>query len=320
MNGVLITVRAIHYAATIAVAGTIFFLVCVAEPAFRAANSNQPLRSIIRFRLAAINTVALAIAVVSGAAWLVLVAEQISDQPLSSVFSEGVVWTVILDTGFGHDWICRLLIACLLAVVLLRTSGRQFLGTRHASAVALLLAAGLVGSVAWAGHASARSGIEGGVNLTADVLHLIAAAAWVGALVPLAVLLRAVGGEDDATSIAVARIATRRFSILGIVSVGTLLATGIVNGWVLVDGVLALINSNYGRLLLLKIALFLVMLSIATVNRLQLTPSLMQAQDTNAIQNALRRLQRNSIIEAGIGAIVILIVGLLGILQPDLLN
>jgi copper resistance protein D len=155
----------------------------------------------------------------------------------------------------------------------------------------------------------------------ADFLHLVAAAAWVGALVPLALVLGAEASSDDA-SFAIAREATRRFSTLGIVSVGTLVVTGAVNTWMLAGSVAALIGTDYGQLLLLKIlkiAFFTLMLSIAAVNRLRLTPQLVRATaDASARRDAVRQLRRNSLIEASVGAIVIFIVGILGTLPPAL--
>src|SRR5262249_57226864 len=75
-------------------------------------------------------------------------------------------------------------------------------------------------------------------------------------------------------SLALAREATLRFSTLGLISVGLLIATGVVNGWTLAGSVPALIGTDYGRLLLAKVALFLAMVSGAAINRLRLTPRL----------------------------------------------
>jgi copper resistance protein D len=179
-------------------------------------------------------------------------------------------------------------------------------------------AAALVGALAFAGHAAAGSGVESVVHQIADVLHLLAAASWVGALLPLAVLLGAAGNNHGESSVAIAREATLRFSALGIVSVATVLTTGIVNSWELAGSVRALFSTDYGRLLLVKIALFLVMLSVAAVNRLRFTPRLVQELNISARCDALRQLRNNSLIEASIGAIIILIVGALGTLPPGL--
>ena len=65
-----------------------------------------------------------------------------------------------------------------------------------------------------------------------------------------------------------------------------------------------------GRVLMVKVALFLMMLEIlATVNRLQLSPRL-------EVDGTTRKLERNSLIEAGLGVFVLLIVGALGTLPP----
>jgi putative copper resistance protein D len=148
------------------------------------------------------------------------------------------------------------------------------------------------------------------------VLHLLAAAAWVGALVPLAVLLGAAAKSRGEPSLAVARQATLRFSAFGIVSVAIVLATGIVNTWELAGSVPALFGADYGRLLLAKIGLFLAMLSVAGVNRLQLTPRLVGETDAAVRQRALRQLRNNSLIEASLAALILLIVGVLGTLPP----
>ena len=71
-----------------------------------------------------------------------------------------------------------------------------------------------------------------------------------------------------------ARDATRRFSTLGTVSVATLMASGIVNAWILVGSVHALFVTEYGRLLMLKLGVFAIMLVFAAVNRFWLTPRL----------------------------------------------
>ena len=95
--------------------------------------------------------------------------------------------------------------------------------------VALASAAALVAALALAGHAAAGTGLESLVQESADVLHLLAAASWVGSLVPLALLLGAAASERSESSLAVACTVTLRFSTLGIASVATVLGSGIIN-------------------------------------------------------------------------------------------
>ena len=315
----LIWMRAIHFAATISVVGSIFFVGFVAEPAFRKTNNEGSVAALVRSRITWIMSVSLFSAVISWTGWLILLARQLSGLPLTAVFVEGPLWSVISETDFGQVWMVRFLLAALLAGVILPGS-KPWLQSRSRRALANLFAACLVGTLALAGHAAANldSDSTGIIHLISDILHLVAAAAWVGALVPLAVLLGAAWRNRDEPSVAMAREATLRFSTLGIVSVGTLVATGVVNSWVLAGSVHALVGTDYGRLLLVKVALFLVMLSIAAFNRLRLTPRLVQQLDTAGSHDALLRLRNNSLIEATVGAIIVAIVGVLGTLPPGL--
>ena len=116
----------------------------------------------------------------------------------------------------------------------------------------------------------------------------------------------------------IARAAVLRFSTLGIVAVGTLLVTGIVNTWYLAGSIEALTGTYYGQLLLAKIALFFAMVAIAAVNRQWLTPRLMRSagETERATLGAISRLRRNAVIEALAGAAIICIVAVLGTKAP----
>src|SRR5580704_1645812 len=97
LNDIATGVRAVHFAATLMTSGAVFFVVFIAA-GFRA-------------RLAAIAWVSLSLTVVSGAAWLALTAQTMSQQPLAAVLSQGVIWTVLSQTHFGNDWLVRLVLA-----------------------------------------------------------------------------------------------------------------------------------------------------------------------------------------------------------------
>jgi putative copper resistance protein D len=311
LNDPLIWVRAIHFGATMMVMGVVFFLAFIAEPAFRTVN-DMDVAALVRSRLASLAWTGLAATLLSGAAWLVLLSEQMSELSLAQVFAQGIVWTVLLETDFGHDWVARFVLAGLLAVIL------PWPQSPRVRTAAVGVSAALVGTLAWAGHAAASSGLEGGIHLIADVLHLVAAAAWFGALIPLALLLRAARSSPSETSVAVARAAVLRFSPLGVVSVGILVATGAVNTWVLAGSVPALVATDYGHLLAVKVALFLVMLSFGATNRLWLTPRAVHAPTAAVTAQALRQIERNGLIEAGLATVIIVIVGLLGTMPPGL--
>jgi putative copper resistance protein D len=314
MSDALVAVRAVHLAATVAAAGAVFFRLWVAAPAFRGVGANAPWSVRLGARLDRMAWASLALVVVSAAAWVGLVAADMSDRPLAAVLSGGVLPTVLTSTRFGHVWIARLAVAAALALCLLRSSRRDERAWSVRGSIATVLAAGLLGALALAGHGGATPGTAGIAHLASDAAHAIAAGVWVGGLVPLALLFAAARRAADGPALAVARDATRRFSTLGLAGVATLLATGIVNTIFLVGSVPALLGTPYGQLLTAKIVVFLVMVATAAVNRLKLTPRLAQSNAAGA----LRRLQRNSLFEALLGLIVLAIVGALGAIPPAL--
>jgi copper resistance protein D len=306
----LIWVRAICFIALTMSSGAVFFSARIAEPALQKAGPDAPLTGRVRAQLGLIAWVSLAVAVISGVGWLVLTAEDISDRGLAAVFSQGVIWTVLAQTGFGHAWLARLVLIAMLAAMLPWTRSSPWAG--YGTAV---IAAAMVGTIAWASHATGAGGIEGGIHLVGDVLHLIAAAAWVGTLLPLALLLRATRREHEPVWLEVAQIAVLRFSALGVAAVATIFVTGLVNTWFLAGSIPALLGTEYGRLLLVKIALFLAMVAFAAVNRFWLRPRLFVSGKSI---DALRQIGRNAALEAGLGWIVLIVVAALGTLPPGL--
>ncbi len=308
----MIYIRAIHFAATLMASGVVVFIVFVAAPALAGAHDDKTLRAELWPKLAFVGWFNLVLAIGSGAAWLVLTASAMSGTPAMDMSRE-VLWTVLTQTHYGSAAIVRFVAAGVLAMAFaLLLSGQDRI---WAGAVAVLAAAVLAGAIAFTGHAIGAQGAEGLIHPAADVLHLLAAAAWVGALLPLALLLGAAGKERNSPgTLALARAATLRFSALGVISVGTLLVTGIINTWYLVGSVDALTGTLYGQLLMAKIALFLAMVAIAAVNRQWLTPRL--AQNESDARQALARLRRNALVEALAGLAVICIVAEIGTKPP----
>jgi len=287
------------------VMGVLLFQWLVAEPTFQttAIGDTAGVRA-WRARLSAILWTSFAFAVVSGAAWLLALAASIGGQ---GRFAD-VVWVVLTETRFGHLWIARAALAFLLFCALYVGKPRDD-GMRSAQALTVVTAICLMGSLAGSGHAASTPGALGDVHLVADTLHLLAAAAWLGGLLPLSLLFGMALRQTDPSLAAALPGATRRFSTLGLWSVGTLLATGLVNTCMLAGSLPALANTDYGGLLLLKIALFAVIVAIASLNRLKLMPELPRT-------DAVRGLNRNARIEVALGLAIIAIVSVLGTLAP----
>jgi copper resistance protein D len=323
VNEPLVIARAVHLAATLLLTGAIAFRGVVAAPAFNAktgaaleavALEAAALEAVLRVRLAWIVWTALAAALASGAAWLVLLSAEIGDVTAAEAIAQGWPWLVLTDTTFGDTWMVRLAMAALLVVFLTvaAMAERRFTSADVACAV---VAAALAASLAWTGHAAGMEGVDGAIHLASDALHLVAAGAWLGALWPLAILLGAAGRAGDPASAAIAGEATRRFSLLGMISVAAILATGVVNTYEILGASAFSLGTDYNRLLLAKVGLFLGMVAVAAVNRLRLTPRLSGDHDHG---RAMRQLRWNSLTETGLGVLILIIVAVLGRMTPHM--
>ncbi|MBO9603147.1 MAG: copper homeostasis membrane protein CopD [Novosphingobium sp.] len=174
------------------------------------------------------------------------------------------------------------------------------------------LAAGTLGtlaaaSLAWLGHGASR---DGWLPIGGDVLHVLAASLWIGALFGFAPLLR---GAREEAGIARLRVALDRFSALGLPLVAVLALSGAANTLYVVgpDHLGGLPSTPYGRLLLAKLAAFAAMLALAALNRWRLTPALARREGGSA-----GRLRASVGIEAALGAAVLALVAWLGTLEP----
>ncbi|MFD7001951.1 copper resistance CopC/CopD family protein [Streptomyces mirabilis] len=141
-----------------------------------------------------------------------------------------------------------------------------------------VVAAGLAASWAMAEHAS--TGIQAGLAMPVDVLHLLAVAVWLGGLSALLVALFRAPAETQIHAVAV-----RRFSRLAFGSVTVLAATGIYQSWRQVGSWSALTGTWYGQLLLIKIGLVAVLVGIAWISR-RWTAQLSEAPQAKALATA----------------------------------
>jgi putative copper resistance protein D len=307
IDGPLVTIRALHFAATAISAGALIFRAVVAEPALR---SMPDATTVLRSQIRMVALIGLAVAAASGVVWFQLQAVSMSGLPFGEAMTSDVLSTVLNETQFGLVSKVRLGLAVMLAACLAYDRFPQ------ARWLALGSALCFIAAIAWTGHAGSTLGEIGNLHLAADALHLIAAGSWIGGLVPLALLLAAARRHRASAWGSLARDAAQRFSTLGLVGVGTLLLTGIVNAWILVGSIHALIVTGYGRLLMLKLVLFAIMLVLAAVNRFWLTPQLATWSEKVAQLEALRQLTRNSVIEIALGLAIFVIVGTLGTMHP----
>jgi len=235
---------------------------------------------------------------------IAILAAAMSGGPLAQV-DAATLSMLVTQTAAGSAFVIRLAATAAALALALQRSG-------HRAIVLAIVLCGAValGSLAWSGHGVMDDGRVGTVHLVADIVHLLAAGVWIGAL---ASLLWALITAGDGTHRALAG-----FASVGTASVALVLASGLINSWLLVgpSNVLSLGTSLYGQLLLIKLALFACMTSLAVINRFRLTPALGAARTPDGALHALRRLRASLTLETFAAFAILGLVAWLGTLEP----
>jgi len=300
--------RALHFLACLLPVGLLAFHLLVAAPVFRVAFGPSRAACLTIF-------VSLIVALVSGIAWMLVVAGNIGDVTPMEAWRSGVTSTVWNHTHFGDCWRVRadFWFLATAASVLMILQKRPSVETAW---FCLFATADLLGGLAWAGHGLDGDGNAARFHVVADAVHLVVCGVWPFGLAPFAMALLMLRKKTDSSRWNDASALTRRFSAVALICVGLLILTGLVNSWFMLPSVSSLWRTGYGRVLSVKIVLFAGMLALAAVNRLAFKPRL--ASDDNPEGTAIC-LQRNVVSELVLGTAVILIVALLGLLSPPMI-
>lgn len=217
-----------------------------------------------------------------------------------------------LETSFGPEWIVRLMLLTILALLSLALLQQRQLVRRWSAGFAGM-AAVLLMSTAMSGHPMAEQGWQKLVAIASTTAHLLAAGVWIGGLPVLLLVLSAARSRSDA---APAHAVLERFSGLGLVAVAALIATGILNAMLRLGRPQDLLTSDYGRLLLAKGVLLAAMLVLAALNRFLWMPRL--ATSARASDNDLLSLGRSIAAELGLGILALGAAAWLGTEAPPM--
>ncbi|NYF57293.1 copper transport protein [Micromonospora purpureochromogenes] len=188
----------------------------------------------------------------------------------------GAGFSEMLGSTYGTAHLVRLgLLAA--AAFLLRPLTRGPVGRTDALILAVLGGAGLF---TWplAGHPAASPAPA--VSVAVDAVHLGSMAVWLGGLVMLAVFLLRRADERELGAI------LPIWSRWAALAVAALLLAGIVQGLIEVGGVRPLVDTTYGRLLLAKVGLFVLVMAVAAYSR-QLVRRRSAAQRPVSVRRAI---------------------------------
>jgi putative copper export protein/peroxiredoxin len=167
-----------------------------------------------------------------------------------------------LDTRLGFIWMARQGLLLVLAAFLVL--GRDdYAGTDWivARGQAFLLAAFALALIGSSSHLTAMS--DSPWTQGAAMLHLLGAGVWAGGLPPLALLLYGVSQKATAPDPYAVR-ALLRFFRVSFFMVLALAGSGVASAWLLVGGVVGLVGTTYGLLLLAKLGVLVLALLLAT--------------------------------------------------------
>lgn len=301
-------VRVVSYTAIALLAGGALFLVVAWLPALRAvgprptAQWTQAARA-FQGRTTAVMLVAAASGLVASVAGIVAQGATVSGSSFWGAIDADLLHDV-LDTRFGEVWKLRFTAFGVLVPLLLylppldARAGRLPVGPWRALAIGAGLAF-LVASPALGGHAGADGDALALVAL--DTLHVAAMSAWIGgvALIVLALSFatRALGQGERGPLLAAV---LARFSTIALVAVATLLLTGIVQSLLYLESVDALWETAFGRAILVKAALFAVLIGFGVYHRRRSLPALREIAARGArpgrVGIALRRALRGELV------------------------
>ena len=221
---------------------------------------------------------------------------------------------MVFETDVGLAWVVRIiaLVAGGLAVMLnQRAPGASLLVAAIAGGIALA-------SLAWSGHGAMDEGSRRYWHFTMDILHLLAAGGWFGALAAFAWMAKPGTLHTEKSIRLLARAATR-FESAGALIVVLITVTGVVNYLFIVGPKLdSVLQSTYGILLIIKVMLFAGMLVLAALNRFHLGPLLERSLREGEFRVAANALRRSVLVELSAAVLIVGLVAWLGTLSPDM--
>ncbi|PMZ88475.1 MULTISPECIES: copper homeostasis membrane protein CopD [unclassified Pseudomonas] len=221
---------------------------------------------------------------------------------------------MLYETEVGYSWVTRMI--SLAVVIFAGSQNRRWpTGSLWIATIAGSIA---LATIPWTGHGAMDEGTLRFWHFAADILHLLAAGGWIGALAAFGLML-SIRGANSEQLVRVLSRALRGFETAGAFIVGTIIVTGVANYLFIVGpSVIEVVTSTYGALLFVKILLFLGMIGLATLNRFYLSPSLERSVVAGDFSLAATALRKSVVIESTCAVVIVCLVAWLGTLSPSI--
>jgi len=161
----------------------------------------------------------------------------------------------VRDTRWGHGWSFGAA-GAVLAIVGLFAARRSMSGWVAAAVGAVLICLG----EALTGHAAASS--RSALAVAADVTHVLGAGGWIGGLAALLLsVFPAIGALEQVQESRVGSRVVRAYHATAVESVAIVAISALVAAWLRLPAVNVLWSTTYGRILLIKVCVVLVVLA-----------------------------------------------------------
>ena len=220
---------------------------------------------------------------------------------------------MLFETDVGMAWAVRM--------IALGVAGSAVMLNPRAPGLSLAIASTAGGialaSLAWSGHGAMDEGSRRYWHFTTDILHLLVAGAWLGALLAFALMAQPRALQTEAHIRLLAHV-VRRFELVGALVVVIITVTGVVNClFILGPRLDEVLLSHYGILLAIKVLLFAGMLVLAALNRFHLGPLLERSLREGQYRVAAHALRRSVVAEMAAAVLIVGLVAWLGTLSPE---
>ncbi|MEM5327464.1 CopD family protein [Paraburkholderia sp. JHI2823] len=221
--------------------------------------------------------------------WMLYESAAVSGESLPGAF--GVVRTVLSQTRVGHAWSVALAGALVLFGCAFATASVARDGVLWLALVAIAAGRAGLGHAADAGLASAALGLH--------TLHLLSASAWSGIVMAGGLAVLPALGASTARGVLIRTAG--QVSNVAFFAVGFVIATGVFDALRGSGGSIdAIVNSTWGRVLLIKVALVLIALVMGGFNRLVAMPELRRSASTAAARRFVNVIHLEAIVMIGV--------------------
>jgi copper transport protein len=287
--------RALAFGSVLALLGGIVFIrVCSSD-----AGDDQGVRSLL--------WICWAVAFVTSFVGIGMQAAYTTGQDISGMWNSTALGNV-LDERFGQSWLLRAGLLLLVLPALYKPSRKR---APVANVVDAIVALFVLSTFTFAEHA--RTGRWVPLATVTDLVHLSSAAVWLGGVAVLATLLTRRVVPRDTPEV------TQRFSRIAAPAIVIIAISGAVQALRQTDGLNSVFDTTYGRLLLTKIGLVVMIVAAASVSRhivrlwvnRQLLPAGPGAMRSEADPEDIRELRNAVVVEVAIAIIVLLVTAVL---------